>query len=218
MNKELLAAIPQKLWDVNGAVFYSGSKAFEGKKPVYLLGINPGGKLEDNLDQTIKSHTVKIGGKEFWSEYADEVWTSKNAGESPHQRRVVHLLNSLGLEPQLTPASNMIFQRSRLERDIAEDFNDLAGLCWPFHEKVIDALEVKNIICFGKRVGGFVRSKLNASDLIDTFTENNKRKWQTNIYKNTQGLTVILTTHPSRVNWLNPNSDPTPLIKRHLIH
>jgi uracil-DNA glycosylase len=92
----------------------------------------------------------------------------------------------------------------------------LANLCWPFHEAVLNHIEPKVILCFGRTVGNFVKTKLSANTLVGEFVERNKRKWTSRAFNNDNGVTVVIATHPSIADWTNPDTDPTCLIKAFL--
>lgn len=216
MNKKLLSLIPETLKGVSGSVFYSGREAFEGKKPLYILGLNPGGSPILQEYQTLEYHTHKNLNKSNWSEYRDESWDGNEPGTNRLQPRLLHLLKKLDLNPAIIPSSNIVFVRTRREKELSKNFAELANLCWPFHEYVIESQAINNILCFGKTAGNFVREKLEAHFFVDQFVEQNKRKWKTQIYSNIEGIKVIVATHPSIADWCNPNTDPSDLIKRHI--
>lgn len=132
------------------------------------------------------------------------------------QPRLLHMFEVLGLEPSRVPASNVVFLRSTGETDIASEFDLLAEACWPFHDAVINTLGVRVVACFGKRAGKYVCNKLNARYLTDYFEESNQRRWRSQLYANDQGKYVVVLTHPSRVDWSNPASDPSGLVKQAL--
>ena len=208
--------IPEELKNKSGSVFYSGIEAFQGGKPLYILGLNPGGSPIEQDYQTLEYHTNKNLGKSNWSEYRDESWDDKIPGTNRLQPRVLHLLKKLNLDPAEIPTSNVVFVRTRRESGLSKNFLELAKLCWPFHQYVIKSQEIKNILCFGKTAGGFVRKMLDANVYIDEFVELNKREWKTQIFSNSKGIKVIVATHPSIANWCNPKTDPSNLISKYI--
>lgn len=218
MIEEFAKLIPSELMDLSGAVFYSGRNAFQGKKDLYIIGLNPGGSDVLQKDDTIFHHTrnILLNKNPDWSEYKDEIWGGNKPGSYGLQPRILHLLKSLNLSPHAVPASNVCFVRSQRERNISDKFYEYAELCWPFHEKVIDELEIKAILCFGKTAGNFIKKKLQADELIDEFVEKNNRKWKTQVYKNNKGQIVIVATHPSIADWTNAKTDPSELVRKHL--
>lgn len=213
--------IDDSLLDIDGSVYYSGANSFEGHKRLYILGLNPGG---GESGKNIKWYTTEyMQGKESdYSEYK-ESWCNKEAGSHGLQPRVLHLLKTLDLCPFNVPTSNLIFTRTRQEKDLPnipnlEEVKNktryLADLCWPFHKAVINKLGVKMILCFGATAGSYVASELKA-EYIDEYKETNNRGWKTRIYKNSNDLYVVSAAHPSRANWCNKLSDPSNKIKEY---
>jgi hypothetical protein len=218
MLEEFAQLIPDSLKDLSGIVFYSGRNAFKGKKDLYIIGLNPGGSAELQRDETIARHTktTLANINHDWSEYKDEIWRSNKPGAYGLQPRILHLLGVLKLSPYHVPASNICFVRSSREKMISDKLYAYSELCWAFHQKVIDELEVKIILCFGKSAGSIVRRKLQANDFIDEFVETNNRKWSTQVFKSAKGQIVIVATHPSIADWTEPNTDPSQLVKKYL--
>lgn len=218
MIEEFAGLIPPGLKQLSGSVFYSGRNAFQGKKSLYVLGLNPGGDVLAQRNQTVVWHTDGVLKRKLdcWSEYADESWNGYSPGTYGLQPRVLHLLRVLNYKACDGPSSNVCFVRSNREKSISSEFRKYAELCWPFHESVIEKLGVKVILCFGKKSGNFVRNKLKANTIIDQFVEENNRKWKSLVFKNTNGQRVIVATHPSIADWTKPETDPSPLIKRNL--
>lgn len=212
-----LAALPPEIALRSGSVFYTGWQGFTGSKPLYVLGLNPGGDPIRQADQTIARHIAEFEARsETWSEYVDESWLGAPPGARGLQPRIVHMLNGLGLDPRATPASNLIFTRTRTEALIGEDKDELARTCWPVHQAVIKALGVRVILCFGATVGRIVRDRVGATSLIETYIEQNDRGWKSLAHSAPDGLIIITAPHPGRANWCNPASDPTPLVRRAL--
>jgi len=190
MIEKFIEYIPDNLLDKSGAVFYSGRNAFSGNKDLYILGLNPGGSPDEQLDDTVKSSIQHILESEAsdWSAYRDELWGGASPGTWGMQPRVLHLLSKLGLNPGETPSSNIIFIRSQRESNISNEVSQLSEACWPFHQAVIKALKPKAILCFGKTAGNLLRKKLGANKLIGEFVETNKRKWKSQTFSNSEGL------------------------------
>ena len=168
----------------------------------------------------MQNHTSSIAAKDLpWSEYADECWGSGKDGlihePGGHytQRRVLHLMNQLGIDVRATPASNLIFQRTSTESNI-KGKSELIRLCWPFHEATIEKLGIKMVICFGQTVGHAVRQNLGASRKLDEFQERNKRRWRSSVYEVDSGRLVAVLTHPARADWTKQASDPSPMLRR----
>jgi len=215
------ALIPQSLLKRSGSVFYSGRTAFSTPSPLYILGLNPGGSPERQATETLACHTNKVLKKEAaaWSAYRDESWRGKPPGTAKLQRRVLYLLRQLNLEPQNVPASNVVFVRSARGKDIKDCFRELAELCWPFHQAVIEGLGVRVVLCLGQDSGSWVREQLNANNPVDQFVEENNRRWTSTSYKNknSNGIAVVVATHPSIADWTTPATDPSLLVQRMLV-
>ncbi len=207
--------IPQSLLGESGSVFYSGRRAYSRQSDLYVLGLNPGGNPETQADETISWHTGEVlRSKPYqWSAYRDEAWRGQQPGEMPFQRRVLHMFRQLNLDPGEVPSSNVVFQRSRDEYALKDDFARLALLCWPFHQAVIETLEVRVVVCFGYRGGSWVSERLGARVEVACFTERHKKRPVTSrVYESRQGRCVVVLSHPSRFNWCARNYDPTRLV------
>lgn len=216
MIEEFAKLIPAKFLSASGSVFYSGRQAFASKYGLYIVGLNPGGAPNEKQGDTVEGHTRNIleSAPDNWSAYRDESWQGAAPGLWGMQPRVLHLIRSLGYSPETTPASNIIFVRSRRESDISKVAQGLADKCWPFHQAVIEELQPKVIVCFGKRAGLYVQKRIGANEKVDEFIENNKRKWRSLAFKAIDGTYVIIATHPSIADWTTKETDPTPMINR----
>ncbi|MBD3728666.1 MAG: hypothetical protein IE933_03075 [Sphingomonadales bacterium] len=208
--------LPSDLLKRSGSVFYSGKEAFVEKAPLYVLGLNPGGIPADVPTVTIASKLAEFKRADApWSEYTSS-WECAPPGTWGLQPQILHMLGRLGLDPHRVPTSNVVFVQTRSENDLAQEKSDLLAACWPIHAAVIESLNIRTILCFGKTAGLWVRERLEASEQIDTFVEHNKRRWMSTTHRNADGLSVVTATHPSRVNWRNESADPTPLVGRAL--
>jgi hypothetical protein len=205
--------IPPDLKPTSGSVFNSGSDAFRQPGPgLYLLGLNPGGDPEKHVEQTIEAHLRELPTHpDNWCAHRDQSWDNRPPGTAGMQPRILHVLHRLGLDPGLVPSSNIIFERTRTQIDLGptSQARSLAQKCWPMHAAVIQALEIRTIVCFGKVAGEFVREQLVAHRLIGSFVETNNRQQPTEAFENEDGIAVIVATHPSRIAWNAPNSDPS---------
>lgn len=210
MNLDDFAAlIPTELLDVPGHAFYTGATGFTGHRPLYLLGLNPGGEGTETVRQQIQH--LKAGPPDY-SAYVTHIW--KPAARIDHN--VEHLLRKLSLGPTEVPASSLVFTRTRSESDLATDFERLAALCWPFHDAVIRTLNVRVVVCFGKKAGEFVRRQLGAHHEVDRYVEQNNRGWTSTTHRGPEGPKIVTVTHPSRADWRNPAADVSPLVARAL--
>lgn len=139
--ESLAALVPDEVFDRSGSVFYAGREAFETPGGLYLLGLNPGGDPVALQDGTVRRDTqwVVREAPANLSRYRDEEWGAP-PGTSPLQRRVLHLLETLGLDAGTIPSSNLVFARSRQETGISPELPRLIDACWPFHQAVIYGL------------------------------------------------------------------------------
>lgn len=221
---ELLAYVPEDLLRRSGSLLYSGRSAWSGEHDVYLLGLNPGGAEAEGLPapngdepSSLQSQIDEVlaRGEDRWSAYTSESWKERPAGEAPMQQRVRHLLRGLGLKPEDTPASNLVFVRTRSEKTLGTETEELAEACWPFHQGVINGLGTRAILCLGATTGSWVRAKLGATpEPVDTFVETNNRRWTSTVHRTSDGRAVVTLTHPSWADWRNPDADPVPMVLR----
>ena len=219
---ELLDLVPHDLHREFGEVFYSGASAFEQRAPMYLLGFNPGG---DPSKAELNHYTIgydlglsRTPQRHDWSGFEDD-WCDFGPGAVAFQRRVRHLITACGIDsPRNVPASNLVFVRSaRVETLDPQRTKTLLSECWAIHEKVISALGVGVVVCFGQATGQWVRAKLGANDpVIDTFTEANERRWRSTTHLGQDGIQVVTLTHPSVADWTNRRTDPSELVVRAL--
>jgi hypothetical protein len=218
MIDDLFGFVPTQLLDESGTVFYSGRDAFSNPSPLYLLGLNPGGSPVDQVRETLSWHSNRVLHEEpnNWSAYRDESWQGASPGTRGMQPRVLHLLRRLGRNAGGVPSSNLIFVRASREIDLKGREHELADACWAFHERVIDLLNIKVVLCFGRFSGDWVRRKLGADEHVETFIENNARRWASHAFRNLSGTAVVIATHPSVAAWNTPAADPTHLVE-HLL-
>lgn len=201
--------IPDELLDVSGHAFFTGDDGFSGPRPLYVLGLNPGGQHPETVRQ--QYHDAREGRSDY-SAFRVHTWKD----ESRIDRNVLHLLANLSMNPGEVPASCVVLARTRTESELRQEFHRLASLCWPFHRAVIDALGVRVVVCFGGLGSGFVRQQLGAHHQIDSFVETNNRGWASKTFVGTSGIKVVQVTHPSRADWRNPEADVSPLVRRAL--
>jgi hypothetical protein len=214
MIEDIAKRIDPELRKMSGKVFYSGRAAFSGTARVYVLGDNPGGdpvrKAADTVDADIESVLSRKPAE--WSAFCDESWGGRPAGAHRLQRGVRHLLTGLDLDPRRVPGSYLIFVRSRQSADLGADTDALIERCWPVHQAVLATLRPKALICLGRKTGKRVKERLGASQKIGSFKEQNKRGWENEAWRTPTGLIVFRLTHPSRVDWTKPPTDPSPMV------
>lgn len=210
--------IPDEVRPRSGKVFYSGRAAFEVPASLYILGVNPGGDPLEHQAETVERHTADVLHKfrPDWSAYRDESWKGAAPGYSGMQPRVLHMFATLGLNPGLVPCGNLVFVRSRREKNMGKEMMPLADLCWPFHELAIRELRPRVVVVFGKTAGQYVCSKMGAATPYAEIIENNNRRWRSCAFEGRMGTKIFVATHPSVADWCAPATDPTPLIREAL--
>ena len=218
MIDDLFRSVPSDFLDESGTVFYSGRDAFSNPSRLYLLGLNPGGSPVEQAGETLSWHSNRVLYEEppNWSAYRDESWQGAPPGTYGMQPRVLHALRRLGLDPGRVPSSNLIFVRTAREVDLKGSGRELADACWVFHERVINTLNIDVVLCFGRTSGDYVRRKLGADELVETFVEDNRRGWKSQSFRNRTGTGVVVATHPSIAAWNTSAADPTHLVE-HLL-
>jgi len=92
--EEFAKLIASDLKYYSGAVFYSVRNTFQGKKDLYILGLNPGGSALLLKEEIVSVNTVNTLNRKNYtlSEYLDESWKGHNLGTHGLQPRILHLL------------------------------------------------------------------------------------------------------------------------------
>jgi hypothetical protein len=212
---DAVSSMPADVLDASGAVFYSARPAFDGHRPIYILGLNPGGNPEMQAQSTVRRNFENWERQtEPYSSYVDEMWEGTVAGGHGMQPRMRHLADKVGIDLRQTPASNVVFVRSATEAKLEAKKSRLLDACWPVHEAVIESLGSRVIICLGSTAGRWVRERLGANDKCDKFQETNRRRWTSVAHRSSYGISVCTLTHPGRVDWQNPDADPAAMVKR----
>jgi hypothetical protein len=217
MIEEFAALVDESVRSRCSKVFYSGRVAFGRPAQLYILGFNPGGDPAIHAEETVSGHTDRVLQEfdDLWSEYSDASWLNQPPGTAKLQRRVLHMLERLDLNPRGVPASNLIFVRSSRAGNIKDQMSDLAQQCWPVHAAVVKALKPIAILCLGTEVGKYVRLRLKArSEPVDYFVEQNKRGWRSEAHLCENGQAIITVAHPAIADWTSPATDPTSLVRR----
>ena len=219
MLEEFVELIPDSFLNQPGSALDSGRQAFAVQPDIYIIGYHSGGQspelLEEQIDRVLHREDAN------WCAYKDEVWGRPPPGSHRIQKRIVHLCAGLGLDPRAVPASYLIFRRwDAANEPSAAVKREWAEKCWPFHQKVIDRLDVKIVVCLGRPASDWVLKKERGRierepQQIDSFTAQNKWKWSSYAYQSGDRYIVTL-LHPSMANWINPNADPTELVRRTL--
>ena len=215
--ERLFGLVDRDLYHHSGSVLYSGRSAFSRPSSIYIVGLNPGGSAIQQQQETIKKHMDDALQRQDWSAYQDESWQGKPPGTHGMQPRVLHLLRELRLDPRQVPASNLIFVRSGREKKLGKDKHTLLQICWPVHHAVIEGLNVRTVLCFGRTAGTWVRGKLAAHKLAGSYVEENSRRWKSSAHVNSDGRCVVTLTHPSTAKWDTPSTDPTDFVRKVLL-
>lgn len=213
--EEALSRLPENVKDRSGAVFYSGGDAFSKDRPLYILGLNPGGSPTEQSTETIyRDLAAWPDMPSHYSRYIDDSWRAKPPGTHGMQPRLRHMFDCLQMDLRETPASNLVFVRSASEADLSAEKERLISICWPVHQAVIDSQNIETILCLGSTAGRWVREVVGATTLVDSFRESNARGWASEAHLAKDGRAVITVTHPGRADWRNPAADPTPFVRR----
>ena len=198
----------------SGSLFYSGPSAFQGRRPLYVLGLNPGGSPVAQAAETVERDLADWRALTApWSAYLDESWQGKPAGTHGMQPRMRHMFDRLSLDLREIPASNVVFVRSANEATLAREKAALLSQCWPVHATVIRDLGIRTILCLGTTAGRRTREAIGAHEPINRFQESNDRGWTSEAHIAADGRAVVTVTHPGRADWRNPAADPTPMVK-----
>ncbi|MGF1733713.1 hypothetical protein [Photobacterium kasasachensis] len=132
------------LLDSDGEVIYSSHETLK-KGDIYLMGLNPGGSgfisINDHIDKMLTRDE---------NSYIDEAWQngqkSYSAGDAPLQKRIRWLIENLGYDTRDVCATNLIFKTTKSADELCFG---LAGICWGFHEYILDIVKPKLILTFG---------------------------------------------------------------------
>ena len=214
MINQLRAVIPQSLIDHSGVVFNSGRDAFSSPSGLYILGLNPGGAPEQHAHETLRTHTdMVMRMPSNWSSFRDQSLNGYRPGTYRFQPRVLHMLQKLSLNPGQVPASNLVFLRTRNEKELGRRIPELVEACWPFHDMVIRTLGVRAVVCMGMTAAAWACRKLGVPTTpVEIYREVNARGWQSKTFNSPGGIAVIAATHPSIADWTNDRTDPTHLV------
>lgn len=219
---ELLAAIPESVRWESGTALYTGLASWTQPNPLYVMGINPGGRPGGDTVYGNAEAMLRDPRKTVFSDWVNGRWAAPSgrlyeAGQHPLQRRFLHLFDVLGVDPRYVPTSNMIYVRSRQANHIAANrMNALAEECWPFHARMIERLRARVVLCMGRQVAWFVRSKVGAHTEVDRFRETYDKRSSMSVTYTGPGVTVVQVTHPRYANWVDPRADVSPLVARAL--
>jgi hypothetical protein len=197
-----VAAVEERLKPIlhrSGRILYSGARTLRPGS-MYLLGLNPGGEPTTHKD-TVGSSLKELP-RRTQNAYLDESWRNFAVGRSPVQVRVQWLLNALGFKVRDICASNLIFARSADAK--GSGYPELAELCWPVHEQIIEIVRPEFIVAFGNSVDSpyaFLREKL--LPLCEKCFPSGHGAWKCKSFVTSSGLRVFGLPHLSRYSVSN---------------
>jgi hypothetical protein len=179
----------------SGTILYS-SRATLSLGKYYFIGINPGGpaegtsSIQSSLDD-LKNETQNAYLHQSWCRHKD---CNDCKGKHPLQQNYQALFNALGEDLESVCASNLIFKRSRGEKD-AGGWN-AALICWPLHMEIIKIVQPRAIIAFGKLPFDFIQNALEGATVQVDRTNHGNWPWRRSTLKD--GKKLIGLPHLSR--------------------
>lgn len=215
MIEEFAAMVPDSLRSKSGEVFYSGRCAFDSHADLYILGSHPSSNPDDPRQRIVEENVKHVLHKARlnWSSYRDERWNGKKAGTALLQESVLHLCSEIEHDPGLIPSSNLAFVRSQTS-EMSEQ--GLLDLCWPFHQRVIDAIRPKVVLCLNAATAEELCRMLGGeANQIDELQQTAGQFKRHKVFIS-HGLLICALLSPFRGKWTNPALDPSPLVKRTL--
>lgn len=129
----------------SGAVLYSDLASVRPGR-VYLMGINPGGRNDQEPSAAIVHHLAAPPGT---NNYADERWDSETGGCTPMQRRVCSLFEMLGADPKDVLSTNLIFARSSQLSTLCGSKAEWKRRCGVVHSELLKIVRPRWIITLG---------------------------------------------------------------------
>jgi hypothetical protein len=149
LNKLLRKCLTDEIQERKGQSLYSGIDTLTRGK-FYFLGFNP---RTDDANVQLRHERFD---RTNWSAYTQQCWTHENCtcpriGEDRHQKNVRRIMCELGLKPEETFATNLIFVESRGVKEIKADplFKTYLEACWRVHQKMLAEIKPKYIMCLG---------------------------------------------------------------------
>jgi hypothetical protein len=198
-NERNVSAVVRKVEEFLGSILEdSGTILYSSRETLtegfyYFLGVNPGGSEEgtnsirQSLDE-LRTSTV--------NEYLDGNWNSNpnDKRRRPLQERFKFLFDELGEDPYAVCASNLIFKRSKSEKD--DGGWKMAEKCWPVHEVILQIVKPHVIITFGRVPFDFIKEKLHGDYHLPEKTKHGNWTWRYSILE--AGQKLIGLPHLSR--------------------
>lgn len=132
--------------DESGSVFYTGYGTLIKPNGVYFLGINPGGDPDKGIRVKEQLNNFLLEKNSYYNAYQDE----KDWGKSNSlQLDVMDAFDKLNLCLSKTCGSNLIFERTKNEKDIKNKDSKINGYVY-IHDYIInEILNPSIIISFG---------------------------------------------------------------------
>jgi uracil-DNA glycosylase len=122
--------------------------------------------------------------------YLDQDWGSESRSyKGPHhplQENYRFLFKELQENPEDVCASNLIFKRSGGER--GSGYPELAKICWPVHEAILEIVRPSAIITFGRQPFEFVAHKLGGGSIVKHPSGHGTWEWQSLIKEGAPSL------------------------------
>jgi hypothetical protein len=184
-----------RLLEESGTILYSSSATLTRGK-YYFLGINPGGPAEgtstiQNSLDNLKTQTENAYVHESWCRHGE---CKQCVGRHPLQQNYRALFDGVGEDLESVCASNLIFKRSKGEKDAggwktAQD-------CWPVHMQIIEIVQPRAIITFGKLPFDFIHQELEGAALELEQAGHGSWTWRRSTLQ--QGQKLIGLPHLSR--------------------
>jgi hypothetical protein len=158
-----------------GQLLYSGIDTLRPGR-FYFLGFNPAADGTNDPLRETRLHP------DDWSAYTKQCWTHKECpgcrktGNSQHQKRVQDIMSELGIRPEDTFATNLIFVESSDIKDLKANplFFSYLESCWRVHKKMLARVNPAYIVCLGNDETNSVYSFLRAKA---TYSENHKKQF-----------------------------------------
>src|SRR5579871_5616125 len=119
LRQVLADCLPDNILERHGQILYSGIDTLRPAE-FYFVGFNP---AEDDSNLPLRSVPLN---RRRWSAYTQQCWYHPHCDPTvcpdfkmrPHQRRVQGIMRELGLQPEETFATNLIFVESRSAKEI----------------------------------------------------------------------------------------------------
>jgi len=153
--KDEMPDVAKQLTDLKYSIFYTNPLNTLKNGPIYYLGFNPGGSIENSIyfkdyEENLECFKKK---KRNWCEFIDETWPPhKEAGNAPLQRRVKSILEIILKELKIDQGisdifcTNLYFFRSPNARKLPK--HELLN-CWKYHEEFLKIIRPKIVVCNG---------------------------------------------------------------------